>query len=391
MNYFDKKLSTTENNFVKSQQRVLKSMFGRDDLLPLWIADMDFEVAPCIKNALQEMVERGVFSYEFQPDDLPEIMANWYKKRHQLELNAKCFIYAPSVLSAIALVLQGFTKESAGVVIQTPVYHMFETLVKKNNRKVVTNPLLLNDGKYEMDLVQLEQQIIKEDVKLMILCNPHNPTGRVWTKAELRDLIEVLKKHEVLLLSDEIHADIIYQNNKFTSTSVFDYQNQLVLLGSPAKSFGMQGVANGFIYAENLNYKKRLKQVTEMLAIDHGNALTAYATKAAYEEGAGWVDELLKYLQKTIIWVDEFLTKELPQVKMVAPEGTYLLWLDFRELGLTDKELNQLIIDDAKLALGKGTVFGKEGEGFMRMTIASPLPVIQQAFIQLKSAINHIK
>jgi cystathionine beta-lyase len=388
MSQFDKKAVVTGNHFVKSDKKVLKAMYGREDVFPLWIADMDFEVAPCITKALQEVVKRGVYSYEFQPSSLYQVMSDWHKKRHDLELNPRNFVFTPSVLSAIALIIQEFTNKGDSILIQPPVYHMFDMLITKGERKVVTNYLKLDADKYVIDFEDLESKIISERVKMMILCNPHNPIGRVWRKEEVQQLVNLLQKHKVLLVSDEIHADVLFGKNKFTSTAVFDYENQLVLLGSPAKTFGMQGIANGFIYANNNEYRKRIKTVSERLAIDHGSSLTGHATLAAYSEGEEWLDEMLTYLQETVVWVNNFIDTELPQLKITQPEGTYLLWIDFRGLNLNEEKLNELLVHEAKVVLGKGESFGQKG--FMRMTIASPLSTIQQAFYQLKSVIDKL-
>lgn len=390
MTLFDQLRDKEESYFVKSDSKVLKSMYGRGDLLPLWIADMDFQVAPQIINELQKVVSRGVFAYEFHPSDLYDVMANWFLKRHKLNLNTRSFVYTPSVLNAIALILQEFTAPKDGVLIQTPVYHMFESLINKGERNVVTNQLLLKEGGYEMDYKGLESKIVTNNVKMMILCNPHNPVGRVWKEHELLKLIEILGKHEVLLVSDEIHADIIYGMNEFCSTIKFDYKKQLVLLGSPSKTFGLQGVANGFVYSDNNELRVLLERLTEKLAIDHGNTLTAFATKSAYLYGEEWLESMLEYLQNTISWAMEYVETEIPEIKILQPEGTYLLWLDFRGVKMSNEEIDNLVIEKARLALGKGTVFGSGGSGFMRMTIASPLEKIQQAFYQLKEAIQTI-
>jgi cystathionine beta-lyase len=388
MNIFDKKTDIKGNQFVKSDKRILKSMFGNSDLQPLWIADMDFEVAPCITQALTNVVSRGVYAYEFHPDRLYQVMVDWYIRRHDLILDAECFLYTPSVLSAIAIIIDEFTSKKDSILIQTPVYHMFADLIGKADRVMVDSPLRLEKESYEMDFDDLERKIVSEGIKMMILCNPHNPVGRVWRKEELEKLVDVLGRHDVLLVSDEIHSDIIFDGHHFNSTSTIEYENQIVLLGSPAKTFGMQGFANGFIYSVSKTYRKRLQKTTQRLAIDPGTTLTAHATLAAYDAGEEWLIDLLTYLQITVKWINEFLEIELPEVKIIQPEGTYLLWIDFRSLNLSKEALEKMIVEDAKLALGKGEMFG--GTGFMRMTIASPLIKIQTAFFQLKNAIKNL-
>lgn len=388
MSTFDQKYNN-QNNYAKSNPNYLKSMFGRTDLTPLWLADMDFKVANPITDEIKRLAERGNFSYEFNTGEVFEAISNWNKRRNNLELNPKSFIQVPGVLSGIALLVRELTNEGDGVLIQTPVYHQFFQLIKSANRKIVENPLTVIDGKYSMDFEDLEQRLKTENVKVIVLCNPHNPVGRVWNKSEIQQLVSLANQYNVTIISDEIHSDIVYAPNQFNSiTSVDDSQNHIAVLGSPAKAFGMHSISNGYIYISNEALHKQLKSTVSSMYLDHGNVISSYATLAAYNKSESWIDEVVDYLGETINWVEDYLEKELPEVKMHKPEGTYQIWLDFSGLNLSNSDLNTLIVNGAKLALTPGAWFEGNHNQFMRINIASPIADIQQAFIQLKDAVK---
>ena len=257
-----------------------------------------------------------------------------------------------------------------------------------NGRKVVCNPLKLEHDKFTMDLIDLEQKFQTSRAKLLILCNPHNPVGRVWNSSELQELLNLAYKYEVLVLSDEIHSDIIYKGVKFNSVaSLNGGRNHIAIIGSPAKTFGMHSIANGFLYTENEEVFAKIHNRVEAMYLHHGNAISAYATIAAYKKGGEWVDELIEYLAETITWIHAYLETELPQITYFKPEGTYQIWLDFSALNLSSEELTELIFGRAKVGLAPGAWFGKGSEQFMRINIASPRKVIQDAFYALKREI----
>ena len=247
----------------------------------------------------------------------------------------------------------------------------------------------LVNGNYEMDFASLEQNLNNQNVKIILLCNPHNPVGRVWKKVELQQMVTLANKYNVRIISDEIHSDIIYSNSSFNSIASFeDSRKHIAVIGSPAKTFGMQSISNGYLYIKDVNLHQQMKKTIGSLYLDHGNALSSYATLAAYSQGEEWLDETVAYIEETMNWVKQYLQKELPQVKLIQPEGTYQIWLDFSDLNLSADTLNKLMVHSAKLALTPGTWFGSNGSQFMRMNIASPLAKIQRAFYQLKKAVN---
>lgn len=378
-----------ENKFAKSNPNYLNSMFGRTDLKPFWLADMDFKVASPIVEEIKRLAERGNFSYEFNSAEVFSAISNWNKRRNGLELNPKSFLQVPGVLTGIALLIRELTNEGDGVLVQSPVYHQFFQLIKSANRTVVDNPLKIVDGNYQMDFEDLALKLTSENVKAIILCNPHNPLGKVWSKTELEQLVSLANENNVTIISDEIHSDIIYAPNKFNSiASIEGGDKHIAVLGSPAKAFGMHSISNGYVYIANSDLRDSVKKVISSMYLDHGNVISSYATLAAYNKSEDWIDSLITYLKKNIDWVENFLSEHLPEVTMYKPEGTYQIWLDFSGLKLSPPDLNRLIVDGAKLALTPGAWFGGEHQQFMRINIASPLSEIQQAFESLKHSVE---
>ena len=387
MSSFDDVTDGSDNKFIRHSPHMLKQLFGADDVMPFWLADMDFAVAAPITQELKRIADRGVYAYEFDAENVYRAITNWYQTRHELFLNMQSLVQVPGVLTGIALLIRELTQPEDGIIIQTPVYHQFFNVIKTANRKIISNPLQITEGHYAMDFADLENQLKPSQVKAIILCNPHNPVGRVWRSDELKQLVELATQYDVTIISDEIHSDIIYSGHAFNSMMSIAPDRHVALLGSPAKTFGMQSIANGYIYTENEVLLEKIKVVLDAMYLSHGNAFTTFGTIAAFKYGGMWLDELLAYLEKTITWIDDYLHAELPMIKMFPVEGTYQVWLDFRETGLSEKELNQLLVEKAKLGLTPGNWFGKEGSLFMRMNIASPLSKIQQAFRQLREAI----
>lgn len=387
MSQFDILHDDYEHKFAKNNPNYLKAMFGATDVVPFWIADMDFKVAEPITNELQRLVDRGIYAYEFDANKIFQAIADWNLKRHQLKLNNKSFIQVSGVLTGIAVLIRELSNEGDGILVQTPVYHQFYNIINTANRKIVRNPLKIVNGKYEMDFDDLEQKLQTENVKVLLFCNPHNPVGRVWNKHELQKLTELANTYNVTIISDEIHSDIVYSKATFNSIASFSNKH-IAILGSPAKTFGMQSISNGYLYIPNEEIFSKVKATIGSMYLDHGNAFSTFATIAAYTKGEKWVNELVKYLEKSIDWIQNFIQSEIPTIKMFVPEGTYQIWLDFSNLNLSEEALKDLMFIKAKLALTPGEWFDKEHSQFMRINIASPLPKLQQAFSQLKTAIH---
>ncbi|NOH36318.1 MalY/PatB family protein [Vibrio chagasii] len=378
-----------DNAFIKSKPQMLMNMYNTTDVFPYWVADMDFQIAEPITQELNRLVERGVYSYEFHEQAVFEALSKWYAKRHGLNLSADKFVQVPGVLSGIALLLRQFTNEGDGVLIHTPAYHQFSNLVNKAGREVVKSPLV-NDGQsYRIDFEGMEQQIVDHKVKTMIFCNPHNPTGRVWTAQEIEQVVELAKRHDVLIISDEIHSDIIFEGHTFTSLTSFDYDKVITLIGSPAKTFGMHSISNGYVYNNNEALFEAFKANVAAMYLDHGNALTTFATIAAFEKGEEWLDGMLVYLQETVKWITEFADKRIPQLKVFQPQGTYQVWFDFSALGFSKEKLKNTVFEQAGMGLTPGGWFGAESYHFMRMNIATSRDNIEKSFEALADAIDN--
>ena len=378
-----------DNAFIKSKPQMLMNMYNTTDVFPYWVADMDFQIAEPITQELNRLVGRGVYSYEFHEHAVFEALSKWYAKRHGINLSADKFVQVPGVLSGIALLLRQFTNEGDGVLIHTPAYHQFSNLVNKAGREVVKSPLV-NDGQsYQIDFEGMEQQIVDHKVKTMIFCNPHNPTGRVWTAQEIEQVVEIAKRHDVLIISDEIHSDIIFEGHTFTSLTSFDYDKVITLIGSPAKTFGMHSISNGYVYTNNEALFEAFKANVAAMYLDHGNALTTFATIAAFEKGEEWLDGMLVYLQETVKWITEFADKRIPQLKVFQPQGTYQVWFDFSALGFSKEKLKNTVFEQAGMGLTPGGWFGAESYHFMRMNIATSRDNIEKSFEALANAIDN--
>jgi len=384
---FEQKNESVDNNFVRNSSSMLNGIFGTTEVTPFWVADMDFTVANPIKVELQRLVDRGQFAYEYNSQGVFKAISDWYQRRHDLNLNVDNFVQVTGVLTGIALLIRELTEEGDGVLIQTPAYHQFPKVISTAGRAVVKSPLKVVNNNYVMDFDDLEEKLSAVDVKVMILCNPHNPTGRVWRKEELERVLAIADKYKVTIISDEIHSDIIHAGHKFTSLMSLDAKSHVALIGSPSKTFGMQSISNGYIYTENEKLLKAMSAVSESLYLDHGNAFTTFATIAAFEQGEEWLDELLEYLQANIDWIKDFLWAELPTVKMFPVEGTYQVWFDFSATGLSGDDLVK-VFGEAGFGASPGTWFDNEAKYFARMNFANPRADIEEAFKNLKTVLE---
>lgn len=380
---FDQKNNALKNNFIRNSSSMLNGIFGTTEVTSFWVADMDFSVANPIKAELQRLVDRGQFAYEFNSQGVFKAISDWYQRRHDLTLSVDSFVQVTGVLTGIALLIRELTEKGDSVLVQSPSYHQFPKVITTAGRTVVKSPLKIIDNHYEMDFDDLETKLSASDVKVMILCNPHNPTGRVWRKEELDHVLKIADRHNVTIISDEIHSDIIHSGHNFTSLMSLDAKKHGALIGSPSKTFGMQSISNGYIYTENQELLSAMRELAESLYVDHGNAFTTFATIAAFEKGEEWLDELLEYLQGNIDWIKDFLLTELPKVKMFPVEGTYQAWFDFSATGLSGDDLVK-VFGEAGFGASPGTWFDNEAKHFARMNFANPRSDIEKAFKKLK-------
>ncbi|WP_143322468.1 MalY/PatB family protein [Clostridium sp. HBUAS56010] len=360
------------------------------DILPLWVADMDFKAPEPVLEALTHRVEHGIFGYSEALEDYFEAIKDWMEKKHGWAVERRWLVKTPGVVFALAMAVKAFTEPGDAVMIQQPVYYPFSEVIEDNDRKIVDNTLVLSeDGVYRMDLLDFEKKVVENHVKLFFLCNPHNPVGRVYTKEELEKLGEICVRHNLIVVSDEIHQDFVYQGRHQVFASLNDeLKKRTITCTAPSKTFNIAGLQVSNIFIPSGQLRAGFKKQVAASGYSQLNTLGLTACEAAYRHGDAWHEELMEYLKGNLSFVREYLKENLPQIKLVEPEGTYLIWLDFRQLGLTEEEREDLIVKKAGLWLDSGAIFGPAGEGFERINIACPKATLALAFDQLKQGIS---
>lgn len=361
-----------------------------EDVLPLWVADMDFPTAPAVLERLHALAEHGIFGYTGVKDAYFSAVHNWYAQRFGWETQRSWLVTTPGVVFAIAIAIRAFTQKGDAILIQQPVYYPFANKVTENDRQLVVNPLVLKNGRYEMDFADMERKIVDYHVKMLLLCSPHNPVGRVWTKEELLRVGEICQKHGVLVVSDEIHADFTYagHTHRVFASVKSEFADFTITCTAPSKTFNLAGLQNSNIFIPNRQLRHAYKKELSACGCGGTNCMGMAACQAAYEAGADWLEQLKQYLAGNLAYIRQFLREKLPDIALIEPEGTYLVWLDLRKLGLTEQQQRQLIVQDAKLWLDTGTLFGQGGEGFERINIACPRATIEQAMQRLERAVH---
>ena len=382
----------------RNNTRSLKYDFAKErnmpeDLLPLWVADMDFQTSPEIIEALNKAVSHGIYGYSEGKEEYFDAVYNWYNDNFNWQVKKEWLIKTPGVVFAIVLAINALTNEGGSVLIQNPVYYPFTEVIIDNNRKLVNNSLVRNGKKYEIDFEDFEKKIKENNVKLFILCSPHNPVGRVWKKWELEKIGDICLKHNVKIVSDEIHSDFVYPENKHIVFSSLDekYQNITITCTAPTKTFNLAGLQISNIFIPNLEIRKKVLKQLDRVGYSQVNLMGLVACEAAYKYGRQWLNELKEYLLDNLNFLRDYLETNIPQIKLIEPEGTYLIWLDCSALGFEDKELEKFIVEKAKLWLDSGYIFAKEGEGFQTINIACPRETLKKALEQLKEAVDEIK
>ena len=383
---FDQIIDRRNTNSVKID--ALKEVFGADDLIPLWVADMEFLSPPEITDALKKRVEHGIFGY-YTPDDAYfKSIINWLDNRHSWTVDKQDVIFVPGVVKGFAFAIDAFTNVGDKIIIQPPVYPPFKTTSEGLNRKIVNNPLIYDNGQYSMDFDNL-REVAKTGCKMLILCNPQNPSGRIWSKDELSELAEICFDNQILVVSDEIHSDLVLPGNEhipFATVSNKAAQNNITLM-APSKTFNIAGIVSSFAVVENEEIRKKYFNYLNARQLGDGTIFGYIAAEYAYEYGEEWLNQALEYIQENIDFVDDYLQKNIPQIKAVKPDASFLIWLDCRALNLSQPELEKLFIQKAKLALNSGTMFGKEGKGFMRLNVGCPRITLEKALDNLKKAV----
>lgn len=386
MNYdFDTVVNRKNTNAIKYD--LAKKRGKPEDAVSLWVADMDFPTAPCIQKAVAEKAAHGIWGYSRPDNRYYDALKKWYKERHNFEVQNEWVVNTPGVCFALATAIKAFTKEGESVLIQKPVYYPFFNIINSLQRKVVNSSLILKNNHYEIDFDDFERKIVQENVKMFILCSPHNPGGRVWTKQELQKISEICLAHNVLVVSDEIHSDITFGSNVHTVYGSLSEQALMnsIICTAPSKSFNLAGLQFSNIFIADEKLRKAFSEELDKTGYDEPSVFGIVAATAAYSEGADWFDSVKSYIWENILFAKKYIEENAPQIKVLVPEGTYLLWLDFSKTGLSDSEINDRVLNKAKVWLDSGSMFGKEGEKFQRINCATPRIILEDALKRICS------
>ena len=385
---FDKQIDRYNTNSAKFDLAVAKGYPA--DVLPMWVADMDFQTPECVRKALCEASEYGVFGYSFLGDGYVNAVQNWFAQRFDWQVERDWLITTPGVVFALSTAIRAVTNPSDAVLVQPPVYYPFYMVVERNGRKLVENPMLYENGRYTLDFADFEKKIVENDVKAFILCSPHNPTCRVWTKEELRQIGAICQKHNVIVISDEIHCDFAFPEHPHTPfvKACPEMMDRTIICTAPSKSFNLAGLQVSNIFVPDQMLREQMRAEMQKVFYDSPNNLGAIACQAAYEGGAQWLDACKAYMRENLEYVRSFLAERLPKIRLVEPEGTYFAWLDCTDLGMTPEELDDVIIHKAKLWLDSGAIFGQSAALFQRVVLACPKATVVEAMNRLEKALN---
>ena len=389
MNYnFDEVVCRKHTDALKLE--ALAPRWGRTDLLPMWVADMDFKTPPFIVEVMKKRMECEVFGYTAKPESWYEAIISWQKRRHKWTITKEMISFVPGVVPALAMAVQAFTQRGEKVMIQQPVYNPFAQVIRNNHRELVNCPLELKDGQYHINFKLFEKKI--KGCKLFLFCHPHNPGGRVWTREELKKVATICAQNNVTIVADEIHADLTllpYEHIPFASVSEEAKQNSVVF-ASPSKAFNMAGLATSYAVIANPTLRRRFESYVEGNELAAGNVFAFNTVVAAYNKGEEWLQQMLTYVQGNIDEVVSYIKENIPQLKAIIPQASYLVFIDFSALQLNQKDIVALCTNRAHLALNDGSIYGEEGNGYMRINLACPRSVVRQALAQLKDAITSI-
>ncbi|MEM7112447.1 MAG: MalY/PatB family protein [Chloroflexota bacterium] len=388
MTNFDQPIDRHQFPTMKWQTSYLTNHFGNPDAIPMSVADMDFPAPPAVVAQLQQRAAHAVFGYGYQPDSYFPALEAWYRERHGWQLEQEQLEQCPSILSAITILIEQHSQAGNGVIVQPPVFFEFRMVIRSNGRSVVKNPLKLENGRYTIDFDDLEAKTADPNNKILILCNPHNPVGRVWTKEELAEVADICQRNGVFVISDEIHSDFAFTPHSYTPyLTVASGENAAACI-SPGKTFNISGLVDALAVIPNKKHREQFHHFAHCFQINKTNVFAVLATEIAYRKGGAWLDDLLAYLQGNVAYMRSFLADNDINVSLIEPEGTFLVWLDFRELGMDVKVLAKFLAQQAGLALSPGYWYGREGAGFARMTIGCPRQTIALAMEQLATAIK---
>ena len=384
---FDQKIDRSFSHSLKFDARA--AYFGRSDVIPMWVADMDFAVPEAVTKALVERAKHPVYGYTLHPDSMYDALIDWSAKRYQWQIKQSEIIMCPGVVPSINAVIEAITEPGDKVIVQPPVYFPFFSSVEKSGRELVLNPLYLDNNRYYIDFEHLEQ-CAQQGAKTLLFCSPHNPVGRVWTQEELAQLLELAERYQMTIISDEIHADLIFPEQQHIALATLTQTNNVITTLAPSKTFNIAGMGLSSLIVSDKQQRRAIKAVFEQWHISPSNPFSITAFEAAYRHGEDWLDQLNIYIYKNKKWVEDFLQTHCPQLKLIESEGTYLLWLDCRALGMDNETLKRFFIEQAGVGMNPGYVFGDNGGGFMRLNIGTRLEIVQQAMKRIASAIDGI-
>lgn len=386
---FDKSIDRFGTSSVKWDY--LDRVFGNKEVLPLWVADMDFEIPQPVVDAVVKRAQHGIYGYTEKPASFYASMTNWMDKRHGWSIKREWIAVCPGVVPALCFSILSFTEPGDKVLLQSPVYHPFFSSIEENGRVVVNNRLKQENGRYEMDFEDLEAKL-GSGVKIMLLCNPHNPVGRVWSREELQKVGELCARYDVMIISDEIHCDLVYSG--FTHIPAASVSEELaqrtVTCIAPSKTFNIAGLSTSAVVIPNNAIRNKFKGTMKRLGIEMSNLFGITALEAAYAQGEEWLDQVLAYLEDNLDFLVDYISSSIPQIKVSKPQGTYLAWLDCRELGMSQKDLVDFFINKAGVGLNDGAAFGEDGEGFMRINIACPRSLLAEALKRMEQAVKSL-
>lgn len=382
---FDELIDRTNTNCIKYDAR--KAFFGNADLLPLWVADMDFRTPDFIVDAIKKRTEHEIFGYTFRGESYHQSIVNWLKRRHNWEIKPEWISFSPGVVAGLTMAIEALSKPGDGVIVQPPVYFPFFDSVKGTGREMILNPLRLENGRYYFDLEDLKSKITPT-TRLLLLSNPHNPGGMAWKAEELTALAQICIDNKILIISDEIHSDLIFDGFRHTPLAGISEEiaQNCVICMAPSKTFNTAGLTTSFLIIPNKRHFVAFERVMRLPHLHMGNIFGTAALEAAFTHGDEWLAQLLKYIQDNYAVLEQFFRENLPEVKVMRPESTFLIWIDFSAFGLTDEALNQKLTDGG-VGLNRGVQFGREGSGYMRMNIGCPRSVVQEASLRIKNAL----
>lgn len=385
-----KKMNYDFNKTVmRRNTKSIKWDLAEEDVLPMWVADMDFEAPEAIREAVIKRAEHGIYGYTKTDDTYYESIINWWKRRHNYELKKEWIRYSPGVVPAVHMLIRSLTEPGDKVIVQTPVYYPFFSAIKCNGCEIVENPLIYKEEKYTMDFEDLEDKVKDSKVKAMILCSPHNPVGRVWTREELAKLGKLCVENNVVVIADEIHCDLVYKENKhITYPSISEeFAQNCVLCIAPSKTFNIAGLQASSVVIANDTLRLKFDKLLRSDGSISPNIFAMEATEAAYNHGEQWLEDLLDYLKENLHFLTDYIQKKLPQLKVIKPEGTYLVWVDCSSLGMSSRELYEFFLKRGKVWFSEGHTFGTGGEGFVRINIACPRYILEEGLERIKNAL----